>query len=30
MASSAAQVQNLIGREVNGFEIVKLIGILFH
>lgn len=26
MASSAVQVQNFVGKEVNGFEIMKLIG----
>lgn len=26
MASSAVQVQNFVGKEVNGFEILKLIG----
>jgi hypothetical protein len=26
MASSAIQVQNFVGKEVNGFEIMKLIG----
>ncbi len=29
MASSAVQVQNFVGKEVNGFEIIKLIGIVF-
>lgn len=28
MASAAVQVQNFVGKEVNGFEIIKLIGIL--
>jgi hypothetical protein len=27
MASAAVQVQNFVGKEVNGFEIIKLIGI---
>ena len=26
MASAAVQVQNFVGKEVNGFEIIKLIG----
>jgi hypothetical protein len=26
MASAAVQVQNFVGKEVNGFEILKLIG----
>jgi hypothetical protein len=26
MAAAGTQVQNLIGKEVNGFEIIKLIG----
>lgn len=29
MASAAVQVQNFVGKEVNGFEIIKLIG-MFH
>ena len=28
MASAAVQVQNFVGKEVNGFEILKLIGTL--
>ena len=26
MASASVQVQNFVGKEVNGFEIIKLIG----
>jgi len=29
MASAAVQVQNFVGKEVNGFEIIKLIGKYF-
>ena len=30
MASAAVQVQNFVGKEVNGFEIIKLIGIYYN